>query len=205
MRASWRGALGRLPAAQGRLTTTTPRRCAGSTNCSLRGPFLGSRRMTAMLRGEGVFVNRKRVQRLMRLDGDRGARAAAENEQARARPQDLSPSPAQPRRSSARTTSGPPTSPIFRSGAAFSISWRSSTGHRARCLGGGCRTRWTFRSVWRRSRRRAGGVRQAGDFHHRKKREAKRGEGEGGGERQRVFLACDGGWVRLCRMLVTDG
>jgi putative transposase len=32
-------------------------------------PFLGSRRMTAMLRAEGVLVNRKRVQRLMRLMG----------------------------------------------------------------------------------------------------------------------------------------
>jgi putative transposase len=32
-------------------------------------PFLGSRRVTAMLRAEGVFVNRKRVQRLMRLMG----------------------------------------------------------------------------------------------------------------------------------------
>ncbi len=32
-------------------------------------PFLGSRRMTAMLCAEGVFVNRKRVQRLMRLMG----------------------------------------------------------------------------------------------------------------------------------------
>ena len=32
-------------------------------------PFLGSRRMTAMLRAEGVSVNRKRVQRLMRLMG----------------------------------------------------------------------------------------------------------------------------------------
>jgi putative transposase len=32
-------------------------------------PFLASRRMTAMLRAEGVFVNRKRVQRLMRLMG----------------------------------------------------------------------------------------------------------------------------------------
>ena len=44
--------------------------------------------------------------------------------------------------------------------------WRSSTGHRARCLGGGCRTRWTFRSVqgaWRG----AGEVRQMGDFQHR--------------------------------------
>ena len=32
-------------------------------------PFLGSRRMAAMLRVEGVLVNRKRVQRLMRLMG----------------------------------------------------------------------------------------------------------------------------------------
>lgn len=32
-------------------------------------PFLGSRRMTAMLRGEGHAVNRKRVQRLMRKMG----------------------------------------------------------------------------------------------------------------------------------------
>ena len=30
-------------------------------------PFLGSRRMTAMLRADGFTVNRKRVQRLMRL------------------------------------------------------------------------------------------------------------------------------------------
>ncbi len=40
------------------------------------------------------------------------------------------------------------------------IDWAS------RCSGGGCRTRWTFRSVWRRSRRRWR-VRQAGDFQHR--------------------------------------
>lgn len=32
-------------------------------------PFLGSRRMTAMLRGEGLTLNRKRVQRLMRRMG----------------------------------------------------------------------------------------------------------------------------------------
>ena len=32
-------------------------------------PFLGSRRMTAMLRAEGHAVNRKRVQRLMRRIG----------------------------------------------------------------------------------------------------------------------------------------
>ena len=34
-----------------------------------RWPFLGSRRMTAMLRAEGVSINRKRVQRLMRRMG----------------------------------------------------------------------------------------------------------------------------------------
>ena len=39
-------------------------------------PFLGSRRMTAMLRGEGVFVNRKRRPGAVASDGDRGARAA---------------------------------------------------------------------------------------------------------------------------------
>ena len=32
-------------------------------------PFLGSRRMTAMLKAEGLQVNRKRVQRLMRKMG----------------------------------------------------------------------------------------------------------------------------------------
>jgi putative transposase len=32
-------------------------------------PFLGSRRMAAMLRAEGTSINRKRVQRLMRLMG----------------------------------------------------------------------------------------------------------------------------------------
>ena len=34
-----------------------------------RWPFLGSRRMTAMLRAEGAAINRKRVQRLMRRMG----------------------------------------------------------------------------------------------------------------------------------------
>jgi putative transposase len=35
----------------------------------LAWPFLGSRRMTALLRAEGQVVNRKRVQRLMRRMG----------------------------------------------------------------------------------------------------------------------------------------
>ena len=37
-------------------------------------PFLGSRRVTAMLRAEGLAINRKRVQRLMRRIGEAGQR-----------------------------------------------------------------------------------------------------------------------------------
>ncbi len=127
-------------------------------------PFLGSRRMTVMLRAEGEFVNRKRVQRLMRLMG-----IAA-----------LGPKP--------RTSKPAPGHRIYpyllrnltieRANHVWAadityipigrgflylvaiIDWAS------RCSGGGCRTRWTFRSVWRRSRRRWR-VRQAGDFQHR--------------------------------------
>ena len=56
--------------------------------------FLGSRRMTAIVCAEGAFVNRKRVQRLMRLMGI----AALGRSRERAnlpRPPDLSISPAQ--------------------------------------------------------------------------------------------------------------
>ena len=35
----------------------------------LAAPFYGSRRMTAVLRGAGLHVNRKRVRRLMRVMG----------------------------------------------------------------------------------------------------------------------------------------
>jgi putative transposase len=68
MRASERGALGGLSAAQ---AGQRQRRRADAPIDELftAWPFLGSRRMTAMLRAEGVFVNRKRVQRLMRLMG----------------------------------------------------------------------------------------------------------------------------------------
>ena len=44
-------------------------------------PFLGSRRLTAMLRAEGLPINRKRVQRLMAANGDRSARSEAEHQQ----------------------------------------------------------------------------------------------------------------------------
>jgi putative transposase len=109
-------------------------------------PFLGSRRMAAMLRAEGVNVNRKRVQRLMRLMG-----IAALGP----KPRTTKPAPGHKiypyllRDVTVERANlfGRPTSPTFRSGAAFSISWRSSTGRRARFSRGGCRTRWTCRSA----------------------------------------------------------
>src|SRR5215469_1270407 len=45
-------------------------------------PFLGSRRMTELLRAEGHRINRKRVQRLMRQMGDRRARPEAADDKA---------------------------------------------------------------------------------------------------------------------------
>ena len=68
MRASGPGALGRLPGAEAgqRQRRRLTRRI---DELFTAWPFLGSRRMTAMLRTEGVNVNRKRVRRLMRLMG----------------------------------------------------------------------------------------------------------------------------------------
>ena len=55
-------------------------------------PCFGSRRMTALLRAEGLKIKRKRVQRLMRR---MGIAALDQNcaRQTRARPQDLLASP----------------------------------------------------------------------------------------------------------------
>ena len=119
-----------------------------------RWPFLGSRRMTAMLRAEGDAINRKRVQRLMRRMG-----IAALGP----KPRTTKPAPghkiypvsaARHDDRAGRTRSGRPTSPTFRSGAAFSTSSRSWTGRAGRCWRGGCRTPWTSRSASRRWRRR---------------------------------------------------
>jgi HTH-like domain len=52
-----------------RPTTTISRSCGGSTELFTTWPFLGSRRMTAMLRVEGHAINRNRVRRLMRKRG----------------------------------------------------------------------------------------------------------------------------------------
>ena len=118
----------------------------------LEKPFYGSRRMTFDLNEEGRGVNRKRVQRLMRLMGLEGlvprpgtSKAAPGNK--------ITPICCAACRSPSRTTSGPPTSLIFRWRTAFCIWWRSSTGPAGRCWPGGCRTRWTARSASRRWRR----------------------------------------------------
>jgi len=87
-------------------------------------PFLGSRRMAAMLRAEGHAVNRKRVQRLMRRMG-----IAALGP----KPRTTKPAPGHKIfpylpcgtwRSTDPIRCGRPTSPMSRSGAASSTSWR---------------------------------------------------------------------------------
>ena len=83
-------------------------------------PFLGSRRMTAMLRAEGVFVNRKRVQRLMRLMGITALGPKPRPASPR-RPQDLSLSPAQSD-DEARGTSGLPDISLYSDRARLSLS-----------------------------------------------------------------------------------
>ena len=55
----------------------------------LKWPFYGSRRMTFEL-NQGHGINRKRVQRLMRVMGIEALGSAPRHQQGRARPQDLS-------------------------------------------------------------------------------------------------------------------
>src|ERR1700734_2903767 len=94
MRASWGGALGRLPAAQAgqrqrRRAEAPDRRTVHCLALSRLAPDDGD-----AARGGRVCEPEARPA-ADASDGDRGARAEAENEQARARPQDLSLSPAQ--------------------------------------------------------------------------------------------------------------
>jgi putative transposase len=86
----------------------------------LATPFYGSRRMTAELRLAGRQVNRKRVQRLMRLIGlaalgpkPKTSRPAAQHR--------IYPTCCAAWRSIGRTKCGRPTSPISRWPGAFSI------------------------------------------------------------------------------------
>ena len=94
MRASWRGALGRLPAAQ---SGPRQRRCADAPDRRTVHRLAVSRLAPDdgdAARGGRVCEPEARPA-ADASDGDRSARAEAENEQARARPQDLSLSPAQ--------------------------------------------------------------------------------------------------------------
>ena len=146
MRAARRGALGRLS--------------AGAA---------GERRRPGADAPDRRAVHALAVPRLAADDGDAAGRGAVGQPQARAaadaadgdrragpKPRTTKPAPghkiypvsaARPDDRAGRTRSGRPTSPTSRSGAAFSTSWRSSTGRAARCWRGGCRTRWTSRSA----------------------------------------------------------
>lgn len=101
-------------------------------------PFLGSRRITAMLRAEGPPINRKRVQRLMRRMG-----IAALGP----KPRTTRPAPGhtiypyllrnvaveRPNQVWAAELTYVPPGRVFRLDAAFSAWWRSWTGPAGRC------------------------------------------------------------------------
>ena len=119
----------------------------------LKWPFYGSRRMVFELNQAGHGINRKRVQRLMRVMGIEalvprpGTSKAAPGH--RIYPYLLrgvaSPSP---------IMSGPATSPTSRWRRDFCIWWRLSIGPAGRFWRGVCRTRWIGAFASRRSTRR---------------------------------------------------
>ena len=117
-------------------------------------PFFGARRIARTLSEEGFPIDRKRVRRLMRLMGDRGAGTASPGTSKPAPGHKIYPyllrdlTIERPNQVWAADITYIP----FR--AAFSIWSPSSTGRAGRFWPGGCRTRWTHRSAWRRSRRR---------------------------------------------------
>ena len=118
-------------------------------------PFLGSRRMTAMVRAEGASMNRKRVQRLMRLMGiaalgpkPRTSKPALGHKIYPYLLRNLTIELCEPRLGGRHHRSTLP------SGRLLSLSRGDHRlGYRARCSRGGCRTRWTSRSACLRSRR----------------------------------------------------
>jgi putative transposase len=116
-------------------------------------PFYGARRIARTLTEDGFPIDRKRARRLMRRIGSRrwGRSRAPANPRPAIRSIPIS---CATFRSNGRTKSVMPMSRTFRSAAAFSIWSPSSTGRAERFFPGGCRTRWTRRSAWRRWRRR---------------------------------------------------
>ena len=111
-------------------------------------PFLGSRRLTAMLRAEGFPINRKRVQRPTRQMGI-AALGPKPNTSKLAPGHKIYPYPLRGRAIERVNQVWRRTSPTVRSGAAFSIWWRSSTGPAVRFCRGGCRSPWTRPSASR--------------------------------------------------------
>ena len=131
----------------------------------LAHPFLGSRRMAKMLSREGARVNRKRVQRLMRLMGI---------EALGPKPNTSKPAPGHtvyPYLLRGLTIERPnhvwaADITYIPMGAGSYTWWRSSTGRAGRCCRGGCQTPWTRASASMPWRRRCP-VRAAGDLQHR--------------------------------------
>ena len=113
----------------------------------LETPFYGVRQMTWHLRNDGHPVNEKRIRRLMRLMGLMPIYQKPNTSKAA---KGTRPIPICSRGCAwiELTKSGPPTSPIFRCGAASSTSLLSWIGTRARFWLGASRTRWrrTFAS-----------------------------------------------------------
>jgi putative transposase len=131
----------------------------------LARPYYGSRRMAAWLATQGHLVNRKRVQRLMRLMGlvaiyqrPNTSKAAAEHKIypyllggiAIERVNQVWCSDVTPAFAGAGSTSRWP--------RGFSIWWSSWIGSAARCWRGDCPTRSVLTSVSRRSRKRSSGT-----------------------------------------------
>src|SRR6202047_2170047 len=117
-------------------------------------PFYGSRRMMFELNKEGRGVNRKRVQRLMRVMGIEALVPRPGTSQA-APGNRIYPYLLRGVAITERNRCGRATSPIFRWRPAIFIWWRSSIGPAARCWPGGCRIRWIRVSAsmrWRRER-----------------------------------------------------
>ena len=118
----------------------------------LKYPFYGARRMALHLRREGVRIGRRRAARLMSLMGLQAIyrrRAPA----IRTPSTGSGPICCGAWRSSGRTMSGAPTSPISRCSAASFTWWRSWTGRAGTSWPGVCRTHWTQASARTRSKR----------------------------------------------------
>ncbi len=118
---------------------------------NLAHPFAGSRMLRDMLMREGFEVGRRHVATLMRR---MGIEALASPTPARStrRIRSIRTCCASSR-SSAPTRSGPPTSHISRWPAAGSTCARSSTGRAGESSHTECRSAWTPRFAWRRSRK----------------------------------------------------